>query len=315
MRQLAILALFMLGAVAGLGNAIPHAMSQPPARPKVVATFSILGDLVHNVAGDKVELVTLVGPDSDAHVYEPKPQDTAAIADAAAIFEIGIGLEQWLDKLYKSSSSKAQRVVVSKGLKLLFGSDDENDTKDVKKGPVEDRDPHIWHDVKNTIHMVDLIRDHLATVDPANATYYRNRAFDYALRLRELDVWVLQQTADVPRERRRLVTNHDTFGYFAKRYGFEIVADALGPTSTEGAQPSPRDIAKLIAKIKAARVPVVFAENIDTNKLVKRLAEEAGVRLGPELFADALGKAGSPGETFEKMVRYNVTAIVTELTK
>jgi zinc/manganese transport system substrate-binding protein len=315
MRPLAIVALFMLAAVAALGNANPHITSQPPARPKVVATFSVLGDLVHNVAGDKVELVTLVGPDSDTHVYEPKPRDAAAIADAAAIFEIGIGLEHWLDKLYKSSSSKAQRVVVSKGLRLLFGSDDENDTKDGKKGQFEDRDPHIWHDVKNAIHMVELIRDHLVKVDPANAAYYRNSAFEYSLKLRELDLWVLQQTADLPRERRKLVTNHDTFNYFAKRYGFEIVGDALGSTTTEGAEPSPREIAKLIAKIKAARVPVIFAENIESNKLIKRLAQEAGVRLGPELFTDALGKAGSPGETFEKMVRYNVTAIVTELTK
>jgi zinc/manganese transport system substrate-binding protein len=318
MRRLAFVTLILSGAIA----AFDRSPSQPAAaaraeqgKPKVVATFSVLGDLISNVAGDKIELVTLVGPDSDTHVYEPKPRDAVAIANAVAIFEIGIGLEHWLDKLYKSSSSKAQRLVVSKGLTLLEGSDDENDKKDVKKAKEEDKDPHVWHDVKNTIHMVERIRDHLVKVDPANAAYYQSRAFEYSLKLRELDLWVFQQVADVPRARRKLVTNHDTFNYFAKRYGFEIVGDALGSTSTEGAEPSPKEIAKLIAKIKAAKVPVIFAENIESNKLIKRLAKEAGVRVGPELFTDALGKAGSQGETFEKMVRYNVTAIVTELSK
>jgi zinc/manganese transport system substrate-binding protein len=314
MRQLAVLTLFMLATAAGLGNANPGTNLQPPAKPKVVATFSVLRDLVQNVAGDRVELVTLVGPDSDTRAYVPRLLDAAAVADAGTIFEIGVGLEHWLDRVYKSSSSKAERVVVTRGLRLLF-SDEENDPKDAKKGPFEDRDPHVWHDVKNAIHMVELIRDQLIKVDPANASFYRSRAFDYSLKLRDLDVWVLQQTADVPRERRKLVTNHDTFGYFAKRYGFEIIGDALGSTTTEGAEPSPRELAGLIAKIKAARVPVIFAENIESNKLIKRLAEEARVRLGPELFSDALGKAGSPGDTFEKMVRYNVTAIVTEMTK
>jgi len=320
MRRLAFFTfiLFVPLAVLDGGTSKPAAsaeVEQGSGKPKVVATFSVLGDLVSNVAGDKVELVTLVGPDSDTHVYDPKPSDVAKIANAAAIFEIGIGLEHWLDKLYKSSSSKAQRLVVSKGLTLLEGSDDEPDKKDGKKAKEEDKDPHVWHDVKNTMHMVRQIRDHLVKVDPSNAAYYQDRAFGYLLKLEELDLWVFQQVATVPRARRKLVTNHDTFNYFAKRYGFEIVGDALGSTSTEGAEPSPKDIAKLIIKIKAAKVPVIFAENIESNKLITRLAKESGVRVGPELFTDALGKAGSPGETFEKMVRYNVTAIVTELTK
>ena len=126
---------------------------------------------------------------------------------------------------------------------------------------------------------------------------------------------MFQQVADVPKARRKLVTNHDTFNYFAKRYGFEIVGNALGSASTEGAEPSAKEMAKLVTKIKATKVPVIFAENIDNNKLIKQLARAAGVRVGPELFTDALGKAGSEGETFVKMVRYNVTTMVTELSK
>jgi len=307
---------------ASASKEVPIATAEQKAgKPKVVATFSVLGDLLSNIAGDKIEVVTLVGPDSDTHVYEPKPSDVAKIANAVAIFEIGVGLEHWLDKLYQSSSSKAKRHVVTSGLTLLDGSDDEPEKKDAKKdkdkakAKEEDKDPHVWHDVKNAMHMVRQMRDQLMKVDPANASFYQTKTLAYLLKLEELDTWVFSQVATVPRARRKLVTNHDTFNYFAKRYGFDIVGDALGSTSTEGAEPSPKDIVKLIRKIKDAKVPVIFAENIESNKLIKRLATEAGVRLGPELFTDALGKAGSPGETYEKMVRYNVTAIVTELSK
>ncbi len=320
MRLLALLTLVLIAPFALLDGSISKpAMSaketQGADKLKVVATFSVLGDLVSNIAGDKVELTTLVGPDSDTHVYEPKPRDAAAIAKAAAIFEVGIGLEHWLDKLYKSSSSKAQRCVVSKGLTLIEDTDDDHDKKDDKKAKEDDKDPHVWHDVKNTMHLVRKIRDHLAAVDPKNAAHYQTNSIGYLLTLEKLDVWVFEQVAGVPKVRRKLVTNHDTFNYFAQRYGFEIIGDALGSTSTEGAEPSPKAMAKLVQKIKAARVPVIFAENIESNKLITRLAKEAGVRVGPELYTDALGKAGSPGETFEKMMRFNVNAIVDELTK
>jgi zinc/manganese transport system substrate-binding protein len=320
MRRLALLSLALFVPLTVLqGSASEPAttakVEQGSGKLKVVATFSVLGDLVKNVAGDKVELVTLVGPDVDAHVYEPKPSDAAPIADAAVIFEVGIGLDHWLDKLYKSSSSKAQRFVVSKGLTLLEGPEDEKDKKDPKKAKEENKDPHIWHDVKNSIHMVRQVRDHLAKVDPNNAKYYQSSSLGYVLKLEELDNWVFQQVASVPKARRKLVTNYDTFNYFAKRYGFDIIDDALGSTITEKSEPSPKELAKLVEKIKAAKVPVVFAENFETNKLIKQLAKDAGVRLAPELYSDALGKADSPGGTFDKMIRHNVTTIVTELSK
>ncbi len=319
MRRLTSIAVLVFMAAATLGGCKTDTSTKgktaASAKPKVVATFSILGDLVGNVAGDKVELITLVGPDADTHNFEPKPSQAASVADAVIIFENGVGLEHWLDGLYKSSSSKAKRVVVTKGITLLEGSDDDDKKGDKKKSKDEDKDPHVWSDVKNGIHMVGLIRDSLVEVDPANAEHYKSNAKIYLKKLEDLDAWVSKEVDKLPKDQRKLVTNHDTLNYFAKRYGFEIIGDALGSTSTAEVEPSAKDTAKLVEKIKAAKVPVIFAENIESNKVIKRLAQEAGVRIGPELYSDALGKADSAGGTYEKMVHHNVSAIVGELSK
>jgi ABC-type Zn uptake system ZnuABC Zn-binding protein ZnuA len=282
---------------------------------KVVATFSVLGDLVHNVAGDKVDLTTLVGGDGDAHTFEPTPQDGVALAKADVIFENGVGFEGWLDKLHSSAQSKARRVVVSKGLKLLEGEccHDEKDKKAGHKHEHEEHDPHVWHDVQNAIHMVQLIRDELATADPANAETYKANASSYLQQLKELDKWVVDQVATVPESRRKLVTSHDTFGYFSKRYGFKVVGTALASFSTEVADPSAAEFAKLCEAIKAGKVPAIFAENVHNPKLMQRLAQEAGVKLAPPLYTDALGKEGSEGDTYIKMMRHNVSTIVGSL--
>ncbi len=316
-RQSSILVLALLaltGCTAGTRETPAQA-----GKPKVVATFSVVGDLVRNVAGDHVELITLVGSDGDAHTFEPAPQDAAALAKAAVIVENGVGFEGWLDKLYASSQSKAKRVVASKGLKLR-DADDEHEHEAKKDGDKQkhkhdhdDQDPHVWHDVQNAIHMTGVIETELAKADPANAAKYRANAAAYAKQLQELDQWVLDQVATVPEARRKLVTSHDTFGYFAQRYGFKVVGTALGSFSTETADPSAADFAKLCATIKAAKVPVVFAENIQSAKVVHRLAQEAGVKLAPPLFTDALGKEGSEGDTYLKMMRHNVAVIVNNL--
>jgi zinc/manganese transport system substrate-binding protein len=286
---------------------------------KVVATFSVLGDLVHNVAGDQVDLVTLVGPDGDAHTFEPAPTDGVALAKADVLFENGAGLEPWLDGLYKSSQSKARRVVVSKGLKLIEADEEEHkhDQKAPKKDSGghkhEDLDPHVWHDVRNVMHIVEAIRDQLAELDPPNAEKYKANAASYMQQLKDLDGWVVQTVATLPEGERKLVTSHDTFGYFSRRYGFQVLGSGLESVSTEASDPSAADFAKLCDSIKAAKVPAIFAENVQNPKLMQRLATEAGVRLGPPLFTDALGKTGSEGDTYAKMMRYNVTTIVGQL--
>ena len=297
----------------------PDAGALGSGEPKVVATFSVLADLIHNVAGDQVDFKTLVGPDGDTHTFEPSPTDGVALAKADMLFENGAGLEPWLEGLYKSSQSKARRVAVSKGLKLIEATEDEgkhehNAPKKDGGGPKhEDLDAHVWHDVRNAMHIVEVIRDELAERDPANAEKYRANAAAYLQQLKDLDEWIVQTVVTLPASERKLVTSHDTFGYFAQRYGFQILGSGLESISTEASDPSAANFAKLCEAIKAAKVPAIFAENVQNPKLMQRLAREAGVRLAPPLFTDALGKPGSEGDTYVKMMRCNVTTIVTQL--
>lgn len=302
-------------------------------RLNVVVTFSILGDLVQNVAGDKVELRVLIPPGSDAHTFEPSPADVTQLAGADLIFENGLGFETWIDDLYKSSGSRARRVVVSEGITLIEATEsdeheeehaDEEETagaegtttgQDDEHAEHGEYDPHVWHDVANAVRMVEHIRDALVRADGANAGTYRSQAASYLSRLQSLDDFVVQQAGTLAAERRKLVTTHDTFSYFARRYGFEIVGTALGSVSTEVADPAAAEIVKLVEQIKAAKVPAIFAENVEGGGLTERIAREAGVALAPTLYTDALGNAGSEASTYEAMVRYNVVTIVTALSK
>ena len=271
----------------------------------------MLGDLVKNVAADCAEIVVLVGPDGDAHTFEPTPKDGIGLADADLVFENGVGFEPWLDKLHAASNSKARRVVVTQGLEILEGECNHND-KVGEKHEHED-DPHVWHEVQNSIHMVGIIRDKLAEADPVNSEKYKTNSTKYLKRLEALDLWVLAQVEILPKDRRKLVTSHDTFGYFANRYGFQVLGTLLSSFSTEASDPSPVTFAKLVDSIKAAKVPAIFAENTQNPKVMERLASEAGVKLAPPLFTDALGKPGSQGDTYENMIRSNVTTIVDAL--
>ncbi len=277
----------------------------PAGRLKVIATYSILGDLVRNVGGDEVELRTLVGPGGDAHEFEPSPADGVALAEAALIFENGLELETWLDDLYSASGSKATRVVVTEGIEPLAASEGE-------PGEV---DPHVWHDAAHVMRMVGRIRDNLVQADPAHTDTYTANAEAYLTQLRELDAWIADQVNTLPDDRRKLVTSHDTFGYFARRYGFEILGTALGSVSTAVADPAAGEIAELVEEIKAAGVPAIFAENVSNPRLMEQIALEAGVQLAPALYTDALGEPGSDGDTYLKLIRYNVTTIVTALSQ
>ena len=198
----------------------------------------------------------------------------------------------------------------------MLRKDKDEKSSPEKKAPHhdhEEHDPHVWHDVQNAIHMVEAIRDELVKVDPAHADKYQANAAAYLQQLQDLDKWVVEQVATLPEANRKLVTSHDTFGYFSRRYGFQVVGTALSSFSTEASDPSAADFAKLIEAIKAAKVPAIFAENVQNPKLMQRLAQEAGVKLAPPLYTDALGKEGSEGDTYIKMMRYNVTTIVNSL--
>ncbi len=299
---------------------------------KVLATFSILADLVQNVAANKVELVTLVGPGTDLHDYEPTPADTAKVADAQLIFENGLAFESWLDQLYEASGSRAKRIVLSEGIDPRpfehAHDEDEHEHEEGKgeaaHGHEEEKaaghahehgefDPHVWQDVRNAIQMVRNIAQALQEADPANADVYAANAEAYIARLEALDEEIVGLVEQVPESRRKLVTSHEALGYFADRYGFALVGTILGTMSTEAREPSAQDFANLVEAIKAEGVTVIFLENVTNPQMVDRIAKEAGVVVGPALFTDALGEPGSPGATYIDMMRHNVRAIVEAL--
>jgi ABC-type Zn uptake system ZnuABC Zn-binding protein ZnuA len=282
------------------------AVSPAAQKLNIVVTFSILGDLVQNVGGDRVAVRTLVGPGGDAHTFEPSPADGVALAEADVVFENGLQFEPWFGELYASSGSKATRVVVTERIEPIKAlEEDEREQGEF--------DPHVWSDAGNAIRMVEAIRDALTQADSAHADVYTANAQQYLAALKALDEFIVAETNKLPAERRKLVTGHDTLGYFAKRYGYEIAGTALGSISTETADPSAGELAELVEQIKAAGVPAIFAENVHNPDLMGRIASEAGVRLGPSLYTDALGEPGSDGDTYIRLMRYNVTAIVTAL--
>ena len=223
---------------------------------QVVASFSILGDLVKTVGGEAVEVTTLIGPGVDAHTHDPAPADLVVLTKADVIFEVGLGFEPWLDGFLASAQPSGARVVVTEGITPReAGADEEHEGEaqfEDGAGEQGQFDPHVWHDVANVIIMVGNIRDALMAADPARAELYEANAAAYIDELEALDASIREQVSALPEERRTLVTSHDTFGYFAGVYGFEVLGTALGSLSTEAGDPSAQNIATLITEIEEA---------------------------------------------------------------
>ena len=262
----------------------------------VVASFSILGDFVRNVGGDRVSVTTLVGADGDVHVYAPAPSDAKRIADARLVIVNGFGLEGWMPRLVQSSGSKAAIVVATDGitpLRLGAGTD-----------------PHAWQSVANAKIYVANIRDALSAAAPSDSAIFRSNAERYLAELDSLDREVRAQVAQIPPPRRKVISTHRAFGYFAAAYGIEFIAP-LG-VSTES-EPSARDIADIITQVRAAKIPAIFLENISDDRLIRRIAAETGARIGGTLYADSLTgeKGGAP--TYIDMVRHNIKALTSAL--
>jgi ABC-type Zn uptake system ZnuABC Zn-binding protein ZnuA len=286
------------------GNAATPSPASTSHKIKVIATFSVVGDFVQNIAGDKVELKTLVGLGNDVHEFEPSPSDAQGLMDANVIIENGLGLEIWLDKLYQASGSKATRLVASRDIP----------TRKLTEGDgKEETDPHVWQNVTNAITMVQNIRDGLVQADPPNAQTYQANAAAYITQLKALDEDIVAEAAKLPADSRKLVTSHDALGYFAERYGFKIIGSLLGTVATASGDPSAKDFAQLVTDIKAAGVKAVFVESVTNPATMERLAQEAGVKIGPELYTDSLGAQGSAGATYLKAMQYNITSIVGAL--
>jgi zinc/manganese transport system substrate-binding protein len=263
---------------------------------KVVASFSILGDFVKNVGGERVDVTTLVGPDSDVHVYAPAPDDARKIANARLLIVNGLGLEGWLPRLLQAAGGKALMITATRGITpLRLGSD---------------ADPHAWQSIANAKIYVANIRDALAATDPADADYFRKRAQDYLATLDALDREVRQAIMRIPENRRKVISTHDAFGYFASAYGIEFIAP-LGVSTESDA--SARDIAGIIEQIRAEKIPAVFLERISDPRLMRRLSAETGARVGGTLYSDSLTDEKGDAPTYIDMVRHNIKTLTSAL--
>jgi zinc/manganese transport system substrate-binding protein len=287
---------------------LPRSSNGQAGRPRVVTTFSVLADLVKEVGGEHVEVVALLGPNQDVHVFEPTPADSQTLRTASLVVSNGLELEVWLDDLYASSGSTAPRMQAATGLDLIAADEDQD--AEAEGHQHGEYDPHVWQDPTQAARMVERLRDALAELDPTHAADYQANASRYLGELQALDAWAVQELARVPAERRRLVTSHESFGYFARRYDFELIGAVL-PVTTEAADPSVGEIAELVSKIKAAGVPMIFGENATNQRLIEQVARAAGVRVA--VLYDVLGPAGGPASSYLDMIRYNVKTIADGL--
>ena len=271
---------------------------------KVVASFSIIGDFAKEVGGDRVSIVTLVGPDGDAHVYEPSPADATAMAKADVVLVNGLHFEGFLKRLVETSGTKAAVVELTKGVTpLAFKQEVAEEHEGHDHGNV---DPHAFQSIANAKIYVANVADAFCAADAAGCETYKANATRYAGQLDALEKEVKDAVAAIPAEKRTIITSHDAFGYFEHEYG--LAFHAPEGISTE-AEPSAADVAKLIDQVKADKASAVFVENITNQRLVEQIASETGLKLGGTLYSDALSPADGPAATYIELMRHNMATI------
>lgn len=292
--------------------AVSAAAARAENKVKVVASFSILGDMVQNVGGVRVELATLVGPNGDAHVYQPTPAAARAVGSASLVVVNGLGFEGWMDRLIQTSGYKGPVVVVTNGIKPkeMTNGEEEKHGHGAKHEPKID--PHAWQNLSNGLVYVDNIAKGLMAVDPAGASIYQANADAYKAKLQDLDKWVKAEFSGIPKAKRRMITSHDALGYLGAAYGIAIHSSTGFSTESEA---SAGDIAKLIRQIRKEKITAVFIENVTDPRLMEQVAKEGGAALGGELYSDALSKPGEAAPTYIDMFKNNVTKIVTAMRK
>ncbi len=292
-----------------LALALSIPLAAPAAEPvAVTASFSILGDLVSVVGGPRVKVTTLVGPDQDAHSFEPRPTDAKTLLTTQLLVTNGLGFEPWADKLAKAAGYKGDKVVATTGLKGLTpapapGADKHKGHSGHSHGTI---DPHAWQDPHNVVIYVRNIAAGLTRVDPAGAATYRTNADAYIKELQALDTWAQAQFAGLTPAQRKVITSHDAFGYLGARYQIQFLAPQGVNTDVE---PSAKQVAQLIRQIQREKIRAVFVENMSNPRLMAQLSRDAGVTVGVALYSDALSRAGQPGATYLQLMRHNVSQI------
>ncbi len=259
----------------------------------VVASFSVLGDIVRQIGGDAVAVRTLVPPDGDAHTYQPRPSDLLAIRSARVVVLNGLGIDKWMDRLLASAGGNAVRVTATAAVAVRHMSEDGKTIVD----------PHAWQDPRNGALYARAIADGLAKADPNRASLFRDRGERFVRAIDETDAWIVNTLAPVPPEKRKIITSHDAFGYFGARYG--ITFHGLEGISTE-AEPSAQSLARLAAQIRREHIRALFVENMTDPRIARALAREADAVVGGTVYSDALSPPGGPADTYLKMFRHNV---------
>jgi len=284
----------------GLLSGVSHAADKLP----VVASFSILGDLVRVVGGERLSVTTLVGPDEDAHVFEPKPADAKAIVQSRLLVINGLGFEPWAQKLARSAGYQGRTVMASQGVKPRIMAEEKGHGDSHHP---DETDPHAWQNPENVVLYVRNIATALSQADPAGAATYQAHAEAYVKELQTLDDWAKAQFAAIAPGKRKIITSHDAFGYFAAHYQIQFMAPQGMSTDAE---PSAKAVAQLIRQIQREKIKAVFLENMSNPKLLAQLSKDAGATVGASLYADALSGPGQPGATYLQMMRHNVTQLV-----
>jgi zinc/manganese transport system substrate-binding protein len=269
-----------------------------------VASFSILADILREVGGADVVAASLVGPDADAHVFEPSPDQVRLVARAQIVVVNGLGLEGWLTRLVQSAHYRGPVVVASHGIASLEAAE----TAGAKHAP----DPHAWQDVGNAVIYAENIAQALIAADPAHGDAYRERLAHYRAALDALDRRVRDAIAAIPQAERRVITTHDAFAYYGRAYGVSFLAPEGMTTDSE---PSAQAVAGLIRQIRRERIRALFLENISDPRLMQALAQETGAALGPALYSDALSGPAGPAPTYLRMIEHNTAALVGGMRK
>ena len=282
--------------------ALPRPAGAAEGRLKAVASFSILGDLVREVGGERVAVTSLVGPDADAHGFSPTPEDARLLAGADIVFVNGLGFEGWIERLVRASGTRAPVVTAAQAIRTIPGREDRGDGAHDHGAHA---DPHAWQSVANAKLYVAAIRDGLARADPGHAALYAANAAAYSGRLDALDAEIRAGIAAIPEAQRRVITTHASFGYFTDAYGLRFIAPQGVSTGSEA---GPADIVRIIRQIRRERIPAVFLESIADPRLMQQIARETGARLGGRVYSDALSGPDGPAPSYLEMMRANLRA-------
>jgi zinc/manganese transport system substrate-binding protein len=278
---------------------------------KAVATFSVIGNMVTTVMGDRVELSTLVGPNGDTELYQPTLADGRTVANARVLFMNGLNdeFEPWLEGLLRQAPFNGTKVVVSRGAKTIEADDEFTPIGKPKAAAI---DQHAWLDPRNAVVYVKNIADALARTDPSNAAEYRQRAAAYTKELQELNSWAKAELAAVPTAKRRMITSHDSLRYLAHAFGVTLISINGWTNKSE---PSAAELAQLTDQIKRERIRALFLDSITDPRTMQRIAQETGAAIGGTLYGDALSKPGGEADTYINMIRHNISTIKAGLLK